>query len=404
MKKSSMIFKVICLAVCFALSLSVIPVMAEEAVVEETVDEYVELVTEEAEEPATEAEEPDAVEESTEEPSEEVTEEVEVLDLFEATLRDGGVYVTPGEFNAAVFTCDNVRYKVPAGSGNLIKLDGFESGVTIHDSIAENEKNRIQAKGEITPEAAHSGYFGLSVKSGDVIYRTAVTEGDIYVFSAWLKMTGGSINDDDRAFKVVGGSGRDYTVGWNEVGRLTPAKGSWQQILFVFKAPETGLFQIDFNYKGSAALYMDDLELYDAEVFLNPLEIVSVECTQGGGNKFVPGQGIIEREPVPFDPKEGFTDTGYLTHKITVYNSDEDDVYYIALMVVYKNGQYYGSSKSRNCALVNDETEIVLTKYLNTDDDASMYSYMVYIFNESDYTQVYGKVPSRENPYIVYGH
>lgn len=412
MKKSSMIFKMICLAVSIVLSLSVLPVMAEEAVeAEEVVTvENVEDVTEEAvvedeaaaEEDIEEATEDEEVAEeatSAEEEEEVVEEEEEVLDLFTATLRDGGVYITPGDDNAAVFNYDGLRYRVLAGTGNLVKLEGFETGVSIENSIAQTEKNRLQANGEITTEAAHSGYFGLSVSQGEVVYRTAVSAGDVYAFSAWVKMpAGGSIEDDDRAFKVIGDSGDEYIVGWNEIGRAVTATGSWQQILFTFKAPETGLFQIDFNYKGRNALSLDDIELYDAELFLNPLEIRSIECTQGGRY-----QGRVEVPGTAFDPSEGFTEGGILRHKITVYNSDEDDVYFTAVMILYKDGKFDQLGYTHDYALVNDETEIEVGVMVNS-SDAAGYSYVVYVFNDTDHTQIYGKVGIKENPYVVYGH
>lgn len=405
MKKSSMIFKMICLTVATILCLSVIPAFAEDVADDVTAEEPVELVTDEVvdetaepEEVVTEAE--DA--EEPEEPSEVVTEEApedefieeeqEVLDLFTATLRDNGVYVTPGADNAAVFTYDSVRYRVSAGEGNAVKLDGFESNFPIEsEPIAENAKNRLQANGEITTNSAHSGYFGLSVNAGDVVYRTAVTGGSVYVFSAWIKVPAtGSINDDDRAFKVVAEDGDEYIVGWNEIGREVEVKDSWQQVLFTFKAPETGLFQIDFKYKGSEPLYMDDVELYEAEVFLNPLEITSVVCTDGEGNVF--------------DPSEGFTTTGDIEHKVTLYNSDEDDVFFTAVMITYKNDRFEKAYFVQDYALVLDETEVVLKTSVDEGDNPADYKYMVYFINDTDHTQIYGRVPSRENPYIVSGH
>ncbi len=375
MKKSSMMFKVLCLAVCFALSLATLPAFAEEVaedVVEETVAEPVEDVTE------------------AEDVVEEEIEEVEVLDLFTATLRDGGVYVTPGADNAAVFTHDSLRYRVEAGSGNLIKLDGFESDITIEDEIAETEKNRIQANGEITTDAAHSGYFGLSVSAGDVVYRTAVTGGDIYVFSAWVKMpASSSINDDDRAFLVVGESGNEYVVGWNEIGREIDVTDTWQQIIFTFKAPETGLFQMDFNYKGKNPLAMDDLELYDAEIFDNPLEIKEVICTDADGAEYT--------------RSSKFTTSGTLTHKTVLYNYDEDDVFFTAVMVLYKNDIMIGFETIDECALVLDETEVTFEIEIPEDEDLSQYKYMVYFISDTAPTQYYGEMPSLMNPYIVEG-
>lgn len=375
MKKSSMMFKVLCLAVCFALSLATLPAFAEEVaedVVEETVTEPVEDVTE------------------AEDVVEEEIEEVEVLDLFTATLRDGGVYVTPGEDNAAVFTHDSLRYRVEAGSGNLIKLDGFESDITIEEKIAETEKNRIQANGEITTGAAHSGYFGLSVSAGDVVYRTAVTGGEIYVFSAWVKMpASGSINDDDRAFLVVGESGDKYVVGWNEIGREIDVTDSWQQIIFTFKAPETGLFQMDFNYKGKNPLAMDDLELYEAEIFDNPLEIKEVICTDADGAEYT--------------RSSKFTKSGTLTHKTVLYNYDEDDVFFTAVMVLYKNDIMIDFETIDECALVLDETEVTFEIEIPEDEDLSQYKYMVYFISDTAPTQYYGEMPSLMNPYIVEG-
>ncbi len=387
MKKSSMIFKAICLAVAALLCLSVIPAFAED--VAETEEAAVEIVTDNAEEveDVTEAEE--NVEVTTEEAEEEVEEEV--LDLFAATLRDGGVYVTPGDYNAAVFTCDGVRYKVAAGEGNLIKLDGFESDVEIEDSIGDTTKNRLQANGEIAVEAAHSGYFGLAVSAGDVVYRTAVTEGEIYVFSGWFMMpSGGDFGDDeDRKFKVVSESGDTYTVGYNEIGRDVDATGKWQQVIFTFKAPATGLFTIDFKYTGKKSLYVDDLELYAAEVFDNPLEITNVECTDADGNKYT--------------CSTGFTTSGTLTHTTTLYNSDEDDVFFNAIMVLYRNDIMVDFECIEDCALVLDETEVTFEIEIPDEGELSEYSYMVYFISDTNPNQYYGEMPDRENPYIVQG-
>lgn len=399
MKKKSMIFRLVCLALAFALCFSVTSAFAEEAV------ETEEVVAEEVIEEVTEAEETvedvteEAVEEEVEEPAtdvteeeveEEIEEEEEVVDLFTATLRDGGVYVTPGEDNAAVFTHDGLRYKVEAGQGNSIKLDGFESNPNIDSEAIENAKNRLQANGEITTDAAHSGYFGLSVYPGDVVYRTGVTGNQVYVFSAWVKMpNGNTINDDDRAFTVVGESGDEYIVGWNEIGRDVAATGSWQQVLFTFKAPETGLFVIDFNYKNKTPMSLDDIELYEAEVFDNPLEIRDIACTDADGNAY--------------DRTTGFTTSGTLTHTTTLYNSDEDDVYFTAVMVLYKNDIMVDFEAVQECALVLDEAEVTLEIEIPEDDDLTQYKYMVYFINDTAPTQYYGKMPWLNNPYIVEG-
>ena len=400
MKKKSMIFKMVCLALAIAFGFSVMTAFAEEitevedAVAEEVAtdvsDEEIEDVTEEEIEDVTEEVAEDE-EVATDVSEEETEEEEEVLDLFAATLRDGGVYVTPGEDNAAVFTYDNLRYKVEAGMGNSVKLDGFESSVTIEEGpLNENAKNMLQANGEITTEAAHSGYFGLSVSAGDVIYRTGVTGGQIYVFSAWVKMpAGGSINDDDRAFTVKAENGTKYIVGWNEIGREIGATGSWQQILFTFKAPETGLFIIDFTYKGKKTLAIDDIELYEAELFDNPLTIEKILCIDAEGNEY--------------NRSEGFTTSGTLTHTTTLYNSDEDDVFFTAVAVVYKNDIMIDLVTVEDCALVLDEAEVTLEIEIPEDDDLTQYKYMVYFISDTAPTQYYGEMPSITNPYIVQG-
>ncbi len=402
MKKNSIIFKMLCLTVAVMFCLSAIPVFAEE-LIEETEETVVadttEEVADENSEPAEDVTE-DVVESATEDVADETTEEVdeneeideeEVLDLFAATLRDGGVYVTPGTNNAAVFNYDNLRYKVAAGTGNSIKLDGFESNPKIEsEAIAENAKNRLQANAEITTDAAHSGYFGLSVASGEVVYRTGVTGDSIYVFSAWVKMpSNGTISDDDRAFKVVAESGNEYVVGWNEIGREIPETGAWQQILFTFRAPETGLFEIEFNYKGKTNLALDDLELYEAEIFDNPLDITSVLC--------------IDSEGSEYSRSTGFTTSGTLTHTTTLYNSDEDDVFFTAVMVLYKNDIMVELETIEECALVLDETEVTFEIEIPEGEDLSQYKYMVYFVNDTEATQYYGAMPSLQNPYIVQG-
>lgn len=393
MKTKSMIFKLVCLALAIAFGFSVMTAFAEEvAEVEDVVaDEVATDTLEEVEDVTEEAvEDEEAATDVSEEETEEEVEE-EVLDLFAATLRDGGVYVTPGEDNAAVFTYDGLRYKVAAGMGNAIKLDGFESDVTIYEGpINENAKNMLQAVGEIAPEAAHSGYFGLSASRGDIIYRTGVTGNQVYVFSAWVKMpSGSSISDDDRAFTVKAESGDEYIVGWNEIGREVEATGAWQQILFTFRAPSTGLFVIDFNYKGRNPLAIDDIELYEAELFDNPLDITSVDCKDADGNKY--------------DHETGFTTSGTLTHTTTLYNSDEDDIFFTAVMVLYKNDIMIDFKTVEDCALVLDETEVTLEIEIPEDEDLTQYKYMVYFVNEDAPTQYYGTMPWIMNPYIVEG-
>ncbi len=404
MEKKSMIFKMLCLALAIALSFSVVTAFAEEVaeneeVVEDVTTEAPEDVEEvtETEEEAEDVTEEVVDEEENEEDVEEEVEEEEVLDLFAATLRDGGVYVTPGEDNAAVFTYDNLRYRVAAGTGNSIKLDGFESNPTIEkDPIIETAKNILKANGEVSTEAAHSGYFGLSVSSGDFIYRTGVTGGQIYVFSAWVKMpTGNTINEDDRAFKVLVLNTKgdaiveDYVVGWNEIGREIDTTGSWQQILFTFRAPKTGLFAIDFNYKGRTPLAIDDIELYEAELFDNPLDITNISCKDAEGNEY--------------NYSTGFTTSGTLTHTTTFYNSDEDDIFFTGVMVLYKNDIMIDFETIEDCALVLDETEVTFEIEIPEDEDLSQYKYMVYFINDTAPTQYYGSMPSKENPYVVQG-
>lgn len=407
MKKSSMIFRIVCVAVCFALCLSVINVVAEEAAVEDTVVDVVEtedvvtdvtdeevptdVVDETENEVSTDVTEDEVEEEISTDVTDEEIEEEEVVDLLTATLRDGGVYVTPGEDNAAVFNYDGVRYRVLKGAANGVRLDGFESEVIIESEISATAKNVLQANGEIATKAAHSGYFGLSISAGDVIYRTAVSGGQIYVFSAWVKMpTGGSISDDDRAFKVVGESGASYIVGFNEIGRETEETGSWQQILFTFKAPETGLFAIDFNYKGSEEMALDDIELYEAEVFENPLSIKEIVCTDANGNEY--------------NYSTGFTTSGTLTHKTVLYNEDEDDVFFYAVCALYKNDILVDFMYSEECALVLDEAEVTFEIEIPEDEDLSQYKYMVYFISDTAPTHFYGPVPSRTNPYVVKGN
>lgn len=389
MKKNSIIFKMICLSIAVVLSLSVISVLAEDFMeidgevttegADETVSENDEFVSEDVNDDATEPED---------------EEEEEVLDLFAATLRDGGVYVTPGNDNAAVFTHDGLRYRVEPGTGNEIKLDGFESNPTIDSSISDSAKYKLQANGEVTTKAAHSGYYGLSVSAGEVIYRAAVTTDEdsdnIYVFSAWMKMPkSGSISDDDRAFKVIAENGNEYVVGWNEIGRMIELNGSWQQILFTFKAPETGVFQIKFNYSGREALYVDDIELYKAEIFDNPLTITSIECKDANNNAY--------------SRADGFTTAGTLTHTTTLYNSDEDDVFFTAVMVLFKNDILIDIKTIEECALVLDETDVTFEIDIPKDEDITQYKYMVYFVNDAQPTQYYGEMPALDNPYIVQG-
>ncbi len=395
MNKGNMILKLMCLVISFALCLSVVPAVAEEALEgEQLVTESIENVTE-AESEVTEEEtfveeESEAATDADEEETEVWEEEEEILDLFAATMRDGGVYVTPTADNAAVFNYDGVRYKVAAGTVNSIRLDGFETNVEIEkEEMAPGVKNKMQANGEITPDAAHSGYFGLAIKAGDVVYRAAVTGDENYVFSAWVRMNGGSVNDDGRAFRVVSEGGDEYIVGYNEIGRDVDATGMWQQILFTFKAPETGLFQMDFNYKGSKVMAMDDLELYEVTVFDNPLNIEETVCIDAEGNEY--------------NNSTGFTTSGLLTHKTVLYNSDEDDVNYVAVMALYKNDILIDFDFINDCALVLDTTEVTFEIEIPEDEDLSQYKYMVYFISDTTPTQFYGAVPSRTNPYVVMG-
>ncbi len=412
MKKSSMIFKMLCLALAVALCFSVITVFADDAAEtnEDVTSEVVESAAEDVEDETILEEEEVLPEEDVTAPEEDVTapeeeveapvedetaeepeEEVEVLDLYAAALRDGGVYITPSEYNAAVFDYNGVRYRVAPGEGNAIKLDGFESNFPIKSEISETAKNSLQANGEITTDAAHSGYFGLSVSHGDVIYRTGVTGDKIYVFSAWVKMPQSSgISNSDRAFKVTSESGDEsYIVGWNEIGRDIKVNGSWQQILFTFKAPETGVFAIDFEYTGRSELYIDDVELYVAEVFDNPIDIKSVVCTDANGAEFT--------------KETGFTTSGTLTHTTTLYNNDEDDVFFTAVMVLYKNDIMIDFEAKNECALVLDDTEVVFEIEIPEDEDLSQYKYMVFFINDIVPTQYYGEMPSRTNPFVVKG-
>lgn len=403
MKKSSMIFRIICMAVCFALCISVLPVMAEEAVVEEgtVVEETVDSVTDEAAEEMTDVEE--NVEESTDEVIEESSEEFEenfdeeleeeeVLTLFAATLRDGGIYVTPGEYNDTPFTLDNIRYRVRAGVGNSIKVDGFESGVDIESEVDENAKYRLQANAEITTEAAHSGYFGLSVSTGQVIYRAPVSEGQTYVFSAWMKVPEmGSVSETGRAYYVTSDdTGNSYIVGYNEIGRDVEWTGKWQQVIFTFTAPETGLFAIDFKYSGKEVLYLDDIELYEVEVFVNPLVIKSITSTDANGNSFT--------------RDEGFSTRGVITHTTEFYNEDEDDVEFAAVWALYRNDIMIDFGYSLETALVLDTTEVTLEIEIPEEGKLSEYKYLVYFVSDSNPTHLYGKTPTRTNPYVAKGN
>ncbi len=388
MNKGSKIFRIICLAVCLVFCLASLPAFAEEADATQEVSAE-ETTGNETEETATEAVE-DATDESAEDAEEE---EQEVLDLYAATLRDNGIYVTPSETNIAAFTYDGLRYKVEAGTGNGIRLEGFENDPSFtSDAISDTAKYVLQATGEVTVDAAHSGYFGLSVAAGTVVYRSPVESGSIYVFSAWIKMpASGSIADSGRAFTLIGDSGTEYVVGYNEIGRDVDITEGWQQVIFTFKAPEAGLFEMNFTYRGKTNMSMDDLELYEAELFWNPLEITDIEAVDSEGNAF--------------DYRSGFSTSGTITHTTTFYNSDEDDVFYTAYIVLYKNDIMVDYKVVEgNMALVLDEDVCELTIDIPEDDDLSQYSYMVYFVSDSDMTLFYGDVPSRTNPYVVSGN
>lgn len=407
MKKSSIIFRVICMAVCFALALSAVSVCAEEAVAEEvTAEEIVENVTEEAEsveetvaEEAEAAEETTAEEVETEPTAEEVEAEVEdgeeaeteeVVDLFAATLRDGGVFVTPSETNAAVFEYNNLRYIVSVGTENLINVEGFEDvDITIKDTeISETTKNILQANGVLTAKAAHSGYLGLEVSQGDVVYRAPVNGGEIYVFSAWFKFPkGGAVKGKTRSFNLNGESGNTYIVGYNEIGRDVENTYSWQQVLFTFKAPETGLFEMKFTYSGRDALYMDDIELYEAAVFDNPITIEEVEITYADGE-------AVENDT--------FSKAGTITHRTLFYNHDTD-IYFKGIAVLYKNDIMIGQPQIiEDMALELYETEVVFTIEIPEDEDLSQYKYMVYFVDSDNPRKFYGDIWN--NPYIVKGN
>lgn len=391
MNKDSLIFKVMCLTVCLMLCVSSIAVFAEEApeAEDETVSEAVEEIASEPDEAATDAEDATDAEEPTEEETE-GEEEREVLDLYAATLRDNGIYVTPTDTIAAAFTYGDYRYVVPAGSGNNIRLDGFESDVEFtSEDIASNARHTLQATGAITPESAHSGYFGFSVTGGKFVYRTSVTQDMIYVFSAWMKNAGDGISDAGRVFTVSDDSGNSYNVGYNEIGRGISATGDWQQVIFTFKAPISGLFAIDFEYRGRTPLMIDDIELYEAELFFNPLEITDVECTDADGNAY--------------SYADGFTTSGTLTHSTTFYNSDVDDVYYKAVMVLYKDGIMIDCQIRDEMALLQDETTTTFSINIPEDDDVSKYSYVVFFVNESDATNYYGQLGDIINPCVVKG-
>ncbi len=392
MNKGSMMFKMMCAVLCLALCLVSLPVFAEEVPEADTAAEENVTVGEEAptDEEAADIDE-DIAEDVEENVEENIDEEEEILDLYSAAMRDNGVYVTPGEDNAAVFEYNSLRYKVPVESDNLIRLDGFESDPTINSEISSTSKYMLQANGSVTTEAKHSGYFGLSVDAGEVIYRSPVTEGQVYVFSAWITLPQrGMLNENGRAFTVAGESGSDYIVGYNEIGRDIDNTSTWQQVIFTFKAPETGLFTIDFEYKGNSPLYLDDLELYEAEVFDNPLEILSIESVDSTGESF--------------DQSTGFSNAGTVTHTTVLYSSDEDDVYFIAIAALYKNDILVDFQYSEECALVLDETEVVFEIDIPEDEDLSQYKYMVYFISDTDPTAFYGGVPSRTNPYVVKGN
>lgn len=397
MNKGSMIFKIICLALSLVFCLASLPAFAEEAAgIDETVEAEVPVKEEtveeaEAQEPtAVDVEEPTTVD--TDEPVEEETgtvEEPEILDLYAATLRDNGIYVTPTADNIAAFTYNGVRYKVNAGEANSIVVGGFEDDPEFDSAdIEDNVADRLQAKGSVAVEAAHSGYFGLSVTGGKVVYRANVTAGSAYVFSEWVKMPeNGSISDNGRAFKLKAESGSEYTVGYNEIGRDIDATGTWQQVIFTFRAPETGLFEMNFEYRGRNPLYLDDMEMYKVSVFNNPISIKSVEVTDAEGNAV--------------DRKAGLTKSGQVTHKTTLYNSDEDDVYYTAVLALYKNDIMVDCViETGNMVLVLDEAVNTLTVNIPEDEDLSQYKYMVYFINDADPTVYYGTI-DENNPYIL---
>lgn len=386
MNKGSMIFKMMCLALCFAVCLSSLPVFAEEIPATETE----EVVADVADTDETAAEENE--EEINSEENEELDEEdVEVVDLSTATFRDNGVFVTPGDENDTVFKYDSLRYRTLAGETNIAKIAGFEDDVTVWTTeISSTAKNTLQANAEVTTASAHSGYFGLAVKAGEVVYRVPVTSDEIYVFSMWMKYpTSGSIVDSGRAFTVVGDNGDEYIVGYNEIGRDVDKTSSWQQVLFTFKAPVTGLFTIDFEYKGSQTLYIDDVELYEAELFYNPLTITNIECKEPSGNDY--------------NYSTKFTESGKHTHTTTLYNASEDDIYFVAVCVLYKDDIMVDFQYSEECALVLDETEVEFTIDIPDDGNLSSYKYMVYFISDSDTTQFYGETQSRTNPYVVQG-
>ena len=118
--------------------------------------------------------------------------------------------------------------------------------------------------------------------------------------------------------------------------------------------------------------------------------ITDIECKDAAGNEY--------------NYSSGFTTSGTLTHKTVLYNEDEDDVFFNAIMVLYKNDIMIDFECIEECALVLDETEVTFEIEIPEDEDLSQYKYMVYFISDTAPTHFYGNVPSRTNPYVVKGN
>ena len=197
---------------------------------------------------------------------------------------------------------------------NLIANPSFEDGPTGWENIWAREKSLIKA--EVAAQTAHTGQKAMRVEhTGDKdwnlsqVKKIAVKPGEVYSYSAWIKIESGTGNVD---CSVITRDAKDEVLSWQYGMKQVAGVHDWQKISGRFLVPErcTGIL-FRFGGRGAVTAMLDDIELLkekDSDATVIPDQAFTL---LNGGTKLVcsPAEKTIKLSQANFGPV--FTFTGW---------------------------------------------------------------------------------------------
>ncbi len=314
---------------------------------------------------------------------------------LEATEDEVGQTVAPGKYisyNGRVF-------KVSENAVSFVTDGTFDTdpGITDDSNSSRTESFNFSSSSPtyVTTEG-HDALGSVRIDPGNIlIWRRSFESNKLYVYSAWFKLTGDAVFDDNQrhlagAIDIATGSSHN-----NELGRTVTKTGGWQQDMCVFNGAGTGEDRLAYltNVGSNDPIYIDDFVIYEVE------EVEAIEVT--GHSMEDDDWNEYDEIPAP----------GEYSHIIRYENNFTSVVALRGVVALFKDGKlvkiYTKDVNSRVGALADGNlspgrgtVEIRFT--VPEGEDVSAYSYVAYLCSPSNPFYIYGKASST-NAAVVYG-